>query len=31
MDQVTRERVYAEIYLAAVDWDGRDPIWRDSP
>ena len=26
-----QERVYAEIYRAAVDWDGRDPIRRDSP
>ena len=26
-----QERVYAEIYRAAVDWDGRDPIRRDMP
>ena len=26
-----QERVYAEIYRAAVDWDGRDPIRKDMP
>ena len=31
MDQVTQKRVYAEIYRAAVDWDGRDPIRKDMP
>ena len=23
------ERHYTDIYLAAVDWDGREPIRRD--
>lgn len=31
MDQVTQERMYAEIYRAAADWDGRDPIRKDMP
>jgi hypothetical protein len=26
-----QERMYAEIYRAAVDWDGRDPIRKDMP
>ena len=24
-----QERDYTDIYLAAVDWDGREPIRRD--
>lgn len=30
-DTDAQERVYAEIYRAAVDWDGRDPIRKDMP
>lgn len=26
-----QERFYTEVYRAAVDWDGRDPIRRDAP
>jgi len=28
-DTEAQERHYTDIYLAAVDWDGRDPIRRD--
>jgi hypothetical protein len=30
-DTDAQERVYAEIYRAAVDWDGHDPIRKDMP